>query len=106
MKIFLAALKVINWFLSKRQKNYLTGEPSAPIVDEATSEKIIMETQISPLEQVLDWAVDKIETMEDHSNALALVSEFKEWINAEENQQIDYLCLEEEGWGEQEIDIR
>jgi hypothetical protein len=65
-----------------------------------------METQISPLEQVRDWAIDKIEKMEDQSNALALVSEFREWIDVEENQQIDYLCLEDDGWTDQEIDVR
>jgi hypothetical protein len=70
------------------------------------SEKIIMETQISPLEQVRDWAIEKIETTKEQSNALALVSEFKEWIDVEENQQIDYLCLEDDGWTDQEIDVR
>jgi hypothetical protein len=65
-----------------------------------------METQINALEQVRDWVINKIETTEDQSNALALVSEFREWIDVEENQQIDYLCLEDDGWTDQEIDVR
>jgi hypothetical protein len=97
-------MKPLKWI--KNLLEHLTEEPSASIVDEATSEKTIMATQTSALEQVRDWAIEKIETTEDQSNALALVSEFKEWIDVEENQQIDYLCLEDDGWTDQEIDVR
>ena len=71
-----------------------------------TSEKITMETQIEPLNQVRDWALDRIESMTNQGDALALVAEFDEWIDVDENQEINYLCIEEEGWGDQEIDIR
>ena len=98
-----------NSSLIMSSQNPLTMEPQSTTMETSStgiSEKIIMETQISPLEQVRDWAIDKIEKMEDQSNALALVSEFREWIDVEENQQIDYLCLEDDGWTDQEIDVR
>ena len=110
MKIFLAALKIINWFLSKRQKNHLTEEPSASIVEEPTSEKITMETQTDPVNQVRDWAMGKIELLHEadrHKNAKALLAEFDEWINLPEDQdEIEYLCIEDDDWtDEQEIDV-
>ena len=78
-----------------------------------TSEKIIMETQIEPVIQIREWAVEKIETLTQHGNAvdqinaLAIIDEFHEWLNIPEGtQEIDYLCLEEEEWGDQEVDIR
>ena len=78
-----------------------------------TSEKIIMETQIEPVVQIRDWAIEKIETLTqrgnavDQLNALAIIDEFHEWINIPDGtEELDYLCLEEEGWGDQEVDIR
>ena len=103
--MFLRLLKIINWFLTRNK--------SAPIVDEATSEKTTMETQIEPVPHVRDWCIDRIHHLADHGgmedqlNALAIASEFDEWINIPEGvHELDYLCLEEEGWGDQEIDIR
>jgi hypothetical protein len=78
-----------------------------------TSEKIIMETQIDsePVAQVREWAINKIELLHDadrHKNAQALLAEFDEWINIPEGvTELDYLCLEEENWtDEEELDIR
>jgi hypothetical protein len=78
-----------------------------------TSEKTTMETQIEPVPHVRDWCIDRIHHLADHGgmedqlNALAIASEFDEWINIPEGtQELDYLCLEEEGWGDQEVDIR
>jgi len=72
-----------------------------------------METQIEPVPHVRDWCIDRIHHLADHGgmedqlNALAIASEFDEWINIPEGtHELDYLCLEEEGWGDQEIDIR
>ena len=101
-------LKLIKNFLE-----HLTEEPSAPIVDEPTSEKTTMETQIEsePVALVREWAINKIELLHDadrHKNAQALLAEFDEWINIPEGtSELDYLCLEEEGWtDEEELDIR
>jgi hypothetical protein len=94
--------------------NHLTTEnPHTTIVTsyQDTSEKIIMETQIEsePVAQVRDWAVRKIELLHEadrHKNAEALLAEFDEWINIPEGtEEIDYLCIEEEGWGEQDMDV-
>ena len=78
-----------------------------------TSEKIIMETQIEsePVAFVREWAMNKIELLHDadhHKNAQALLAEFDEWINIPEGvSELDYLCLENEDWtDEQEIDVR
>jgi hypothetical protein len=78
-----------------------------------TSEKITMETQIEsePVALVREWAINKIELLHEadrHKNAQALLAEFDEWINIPEGtQELDYLCLEDQDWtDEQEIDVR
>jgi len=77
-----------------------------------TSEKTTMETQIEPVPYVREWCIDRIHHLADHGgvedqlNALSIAEEFDEWINIPEGtHELDYLCLEEEGWGDQEIDI-
>jgi len=102
--MFLTLLKLITWFL--------TEKPSAPIVEEPTSEKIIMETEIEPVVQVREWSIDRIHYLSkskntgDYLNAIALSEEFDEWINIPEGtEKIPYFALQEEQeWGEQEID--
>ena len=107
---------------SKRRDNYSSTESSQnPLTTEyqhttiatsstGTSEKITMETQIEPVVQIREWALEKIQLLHDadrHKNARALAAEFDEWINIPDGtDEIDYLCLEEEGWGDQEVDIR
>ena len=78
-----------------------------------TSEKTIMETQIEPVAQIREWASKRIDKLSQHGdiidqlNALALIDEYHEWLNIPEGvKELDYLCLEEEGWGDQEVDIR
>ena len=98
------------------QKPLTTEPPPSTIATSSTgtSEKIIMETQTEPVVQVRDWAVDKIETLTQHGNAvdqlnaLAIIDEFHEWLDIPEGtQELDYLCLEDQDWTEdQEIDIR
>ena len=75
-----------------------------------TSEKITMETQTDPVNQIRDWAIGKIELLHEadrHRNAKALLAEFDEWINLPEDQdEIEYLCIEDDDWtDEQEIDV-
>jgi len=77
------------------------------------TEKIIMETQIEsePVAQVREWAMNKIELLHEadrHKNAQALLAEFDEWINIPEGtEELDYLCLEDTKWtDEQEVDVR
>ena len=72
-----------------------------------------METQIEPVAQIREWASKRIDKLSQHGdiidqlNALALIDEYHEWLNIPEGvEELDYLCLEEEGWGDQEVDIR
>jgi len=76
-----------------------------------TSEKIIMETQINPVVQIRDWSIDRIDKLsegdiESQFNAVAIAEEFDEWINVrQEDGEMEYLCLEDKGFGDQEIDV-
>lgn len=95
--------------LIKKLIKHLTVEPSVHIVDEMTSKKNIMETQIEPVVKVRDWAIEKIEMLykaDIHRNADALLAEFDEWINISDGkEEIDYLCLEDNQWTDQELDV-
>jgi hypothetical protein len=76
-----------------------------------TSEKIIMETQTNPVVQIRDWSIDRIDELsegdiESQFNAVAIAEEFDEWINVrQEDGEMEYLCLEDKGFGDQEIDV-
>ncbi len=73
-----------------------------------------METTTDPVVQIRDWSIDRIHhladtgSLHDQFNAVAIAEEFDEWINIPEGtEELDYLCLErEEGFGDQEIDVR
>jgi hypothetical protein len=71
-----------------------------------------METQIDPVVQVRDWSIERIDKLSEgdiqsRRNALAIIQEFEEWINIPEGQdEINYLCIEEDGWGDQEVDVK
>jgi hypothetical protein len=70
-----------------------------------------METQIESeaVAQVREWAMNKIELLHEsdrHKNARALAAEFNEWINLSEDvDTLEYLCIEDQGWTDQEIDV-
>ena len=91
-------------------KEHLTEEPSAPIVEEPASEKITMNAQIHPLAQVKEWYINRINELaeggvESQFDAVAIVEEFYEWIDAEENgETLKYVSLMDPDFGEQEID--
>ncbi len=94
--------------ISKRPDNSLSTMSSQnPLTTEShpgtiaisslgTSEKIIMETQIEPIVQVRDWAIERIRTAEDYDTARAIAGEFEEWLDLEGQDEISYLCLEED----------
>ena len=96
-------------------QNHLTVEyqPSTIATSSTgTSEKTTMETQIEsePVALVREWAMNKIELLHEadrHKNAQALLAEFDEWINLPEGvEELEYLYLDDNGWTDQEIDIR
>jgi hypothetical protein len=70
-----------------------------------------METQIESeaVAQAREWAMNKIELLHEsdrHKNARALAAEFEEWINIpDDTETLEYLCLEDQGWTDQEIDV-
>ena len=76
-----------------------------------TSERITMNAKIEPVKQVVDWSIDRIHKLSDipdiesQFDAVAIAEEFAEWINPEEGKkEIEYLCLEDQDFGEQEVD--
>jgi hypothetical protein len=76
-------------------------------------EKIVIDST----EHVVIWVVDKInelideDTEESKKNAISLIEEYKEWINAlQDNEDINYTAMESKenhGWTEeQEVDVK
>jgi hypothetical protein len=65
-----------------------------------------METTIEPVVQIRDWVVQKIKDTDDYDTAIALVAEFEEWLDLDGKDEIDYLCIETDEWGDQELDVR
>jgi hypothetical protein len=78
--MFLRLLKIINWFLT-RQK-------SSPIVEEATSEKIIVETTTEDIvAYVREWSLNRIADKSIvKGDAKAILAEFYEWIDPEDTE--------------------
>ena len=79
----------------KNVMEHLTEEPSAPIVVEPTSEKIIMTATTEDIvahvrEWSLERAADKKISIED---ARAILEEFYEWIEPE-GDELDIVSLE------------
>ena len=87
--MFLRLLKIINWFLTRK--------PSASIVDEPTSEKIIMNTTTEDIvAHVRTWSLDRAADMSvPKDDARAIIAEFYEWIEPEE-EDLEIISLEAE----------
>jgi hypothetical protein len=108
MKIFRALSKLYT-YLTKEESSVDYEEPETQIIEE---EEILESTiENSYVSDVRDWAVKKIELLHEadrHRNAKALLAEFDEWINIPEGtEELDYLCLEDNEWtDEQEVDVK
>jgi hypothetical protein len=95
-------LKLIEKYLE-----HLTEKPSAPIVEEPTSGKIIMEkTTEDIVAHVREWAIDRVGDLNEEvyknqkdvgnlDDACAIYQEFVEWIEPE-TKELDILSLEQE----------
>jgi hypothetical protein len=70
-----------------------------------TSEKITSE-EIEPVAQIRQWAIKRLEEAETVGAKDAIYKEFEDWIELEDKEEIEYMCLEDTGWGEQEIDVK
>ena len=68
------------------------------------SEKTTLEP-IEPVAQIRNWAIDRLEAAESIGAKAAIYEEFEDWIELDDKEEIEYICLEEKGWGEQEIDV-
>ncbi len=85
-------LKFIKNFLE-----HLTEEPSAPMVEEPSSEKIIMETTTEDIvAHVRTWSLDRAADMNiNKEDARAILAEFYEWIEPE-GDELEIVSLEPE----------
>jgi len=92
--------------LSRKLLTTESQHSTIAISSTGTSEKIIMEITIEPIVQVRDWVVQKIKDTDDYDTAIALVAEFEEWLDLDGKDEIDYLCIENDEWGDQELDVR
>ena len=86
-------LKLIKNFLE-----HLTEKPSAPIVDEPTSEKTIMETD-KIVDHICDWAKSRIDSLSGPENVydqLALIDEYHEWFDlSNTGEEVEVITLDE-----------
>lgn len=86
--MFLTILKIINWFL--------TEEPSAPIVEEPASEKIIMNATTEDIvSHIREWSIERVSDKSiSREDASAVLKEFYEWIEPEGND-LEIFSIEE-----------
>ena len=63
-----------------------------------TSEKIIMklDTTDQIVDHVRDWSIDKIENAELVGDKIALYAEFEEWIEIEDEGDVEIISLTNE----------
>jgi len=86
-------MKLLKWI--KNALEHLTEEPSAPIVDEPASEKIIMNATTEEIvAHVRTWSLDRAADMRvSKKDARAILAEFYEWIEPE-NDKLEIFSLE------------
>jgi hypothetical protein len=69
-----------------------------------------MNTKIEPVAQIRNWSIERIHKLsegniESQFDAVAIAEEFGEWIDLPVGKhELEYLCLEDQDFGEQEID--
>mgnify|MGYP003115132516 CR=1 FL=1 len=69
------------------------------------SEKTTSE-EIEPVAQIRNWALKRLEEAKTVGEKDAIYKEFEDWIELEDKEEVEYICLEDAGWGEQEIDVK
>ena len=78
--------------------NHLTEEPSAPIVEEPTSEKTTMMETEEIVSEVREWAISKVQEYNEMGieriyDQMAIMEEFDEWFDPKEDLEV--VSLEE-----------
>ena len=59
-----------------------------------TLEKITSE-EIEPVAQIRNWAMERLEAAETVGAKDAIYKEFEDWIELEDKEEIEYICLED-----------
>ena len=88
-------------------QNNLTMEHQSTIIaisSQDTSEKITSE-EIEPVAQIRQWAIERLEAAESIGAKAAIYEEFEDWIELDDKDEVEYMCLEDQGWDDQEIDV-
>ena len=78
-------------------QNNLTMAHQSTIIatsSQDTSEKITLEP-IEPVAQIRNWAIDRLETADSIGAKAAIYEEFEDWIELEDKEEIEYICLED-----------
>ena len=82
------------------QSPLTTERQSTTIVTSSqdTSEKTIMklDTTDDIVAQVRQWSIDKVESAESIGNKDAIYKEFEEWIELDDVDELEIVCLEKE----------
>ena len=78
------------------QNNLTMAHPSIIIVTSSqdTSEKITLE-EIEPVAQIRQWAIERLDSVETVGAKDAIYKEFEDWIELEDKEEIEYMCLED-----------
>ena len=77
--------------------NNLTTEHRSTIIATSSpdiSEKITSE-EIEPVAQIRNWALDRLESAESIGAKAAIYEEFEDWIELEDKEEIEYICLQD-----------
>ena len=93
-----------NSLLTESSPNLLTMERQSTTIvtsSQDTSEKIIMklDTTDDIVAQVRQWSIDKVESAESIGNKDAIYKEFEEWIELDDVDELEIVCLEKEDSG-------
>ena len=87
-----------NLTMERQRTTIVTSSPDI-------SEKIISD-EIEPVAHIRQWAIKRLEEAKTVGEKSAIYEEFEDWIELEDKDEIEYICLEDTGWGEQEIDVK
>ena len=92
---------------TESSRNPLTTERQSTTIvtsSQDTSEKITSE-EIEPVAQIRQWALERLESAESIGAKAAIYEEFEDWIELDDKDEVEYMCLEDQGWDDQEIDV-
>ena len=86
--------------------NSLTMEHQSTIIaisSQDTFEKITSE-EVEPVAQIRQWALERLDAAESIGAKAAIYEEFEDWIELEDKDEVEYMCLEDHGWCDDGVD--